>query len=130
MIAAIASRARASSHATSTSGSCSSGLKSTMAREQPAQLVGVETVDRHAVAAGHRLAGEQRVDDCLLRRVDDGVEELVEAVVREHRQRLLSLVADSVAGRPREDQVAARVLACAARARDAERGALCEAVAL
>jgi hypothetical protein len=91
------------------------------------------------VAAGHRLAGDERVHDRLLGRLDHGVEEPVHPIGRErghrHGRRALDGVVDeraqaAVAGREGQDDVARGVLAGAADAADAERGPLSKPVAL
>ena len=75
-----------------------------------ARRLGVEAVDGRAAAAGHRLRGQQRVDDRLLGRLDRRVEERVHRLVR-HRLHRCS----RGPRRERQGEVAARRLAGAAR---------------
>ena len=91
-----------------------------------------EPVDGVAVAAGHRLRREHRVQDRLLDRVDHGLVERVDPAVVHHPERQLRPVRDevAVAGREAEREVAARALAHPARPRDPEPGAARDALAL
>src|SRR5919198_5219628 len=92
----------------------------------------VEAMDDGAAAAGGRLRRQQGVDDRLLRRLDDCVEQRVDPLVWEHLyvQRLRCSVVELVAGRECDDQVAARVLPGSAGAADAERRSCGESLTL
>ena len=99
----------------------------------------LEAIGGRTVAAGRRLGGQQRVDDRGLGGLDRRVVERRDVRVDEHRERhgdRLRVVRDLarrqllVRGREREQDVAARVLAGAAGARDAERRPLREPPAL
>ena len=84
-----------------------------------------------ASPTGHRLRSEEGIHDRLFRRVDHRVEERVDAVVDEHLERSDAVAAfteTAVPCCPGEDEVAARVLSRASRARDSERGSLRPAV--
>ena len=89
-------------------------------------------MNRVAVAPGHRLGGEHRVQDRLLDRVDHGLVERVDSAVVQHPEPDLALVGleRAVSGREAEPEIAARVLAHAAGARDSEAGAAGEPFAL
>ena len=91
-----------------------------------------ERVNGVAVAAGHRLRREHRVQDRLLDRVDRRLVERVDPGVVQHPQRQLRLVGveAAVPGREAEREVAARALAHPARSRDPERGPAREPLAL
>ena len=93
-----------------------------------------ERVRRMAVAAGHRLGSDERVDDRLLRRLDGRHEERVDKVVVEHGHRVRRFRAamrdQLVAGREAQEELAARVATDRAGSRQAQAGSLRQPFAL
>jgi hypothetical protein len=78
-----------------------------------------------AVFTGHRLPGDQRIDDRLLGRVHDGVEDGADPVVRNERrcaELLIELRLLTVGCREREEDVPGPVAGTRARARETEGG--------
>ena len=99
-----------------------------------------DRVGRDAVAPDDRRRGDERVDDGLLGRLDDGIEQLVDGDVADGADGIggdadrVVVVArtgrDPIAGRERDEQVAARVAARAADPGDPEARALRQPLAL
>ncbi len=72
----------------------------------------------------HRLGREQRIHDRFFRRLDRGIEERVQPLVRNDGDSAAAGLGITVADGEGQQEVAARILACAARPCDPQRSPL------